>query len=128
MFLVSALGLFFTRKKNPILYEKKWMLWIMGLTTFAPFLANTFGWMITEFGRYPWTVYGLFTIQQSVSPNVSVTSLLISNTVYFLLFTSLAVTMIGLVVRELKKGPEYEEEQLRAVTNASVDPFDKGAF
>ena len=128
MFLVSALGLFFTRKKNPILYEKKWMLWIMGLTTFAPFLANTFGWMITEFGRYPWTVYGLFTIQQSVSPNVSVTSLLISNTVYFLLFTSLAITMIGLVVRELKKGPEYEEEQLRAVTNASVDPFDKGAF
>lgn len=104
------------------------MLWIMGLTTFAPFLANTFGWMITEFGRYPWTVYGLFTIQQSVSPNVSVTSLLISNTVYFLLFTSLAITMIGLVVRELKKGPEYEEEQLRAVTNASVDPFDKGAF
>lgn len=103
MFLVSALGLFFTRKKKPSLYEHKWMLWIIGLTTFTPFMANTAGWLITELGRFPWTVYGLFTMKQSVSPNVSVTSLFISNTVYFLLFAGLASVMVYLVIRELHK-------------------------
>lgn len=125
LFLVSAVGLFFTRKKKPILFEKKWMLWIVGLMTFSPLLANTSGWLVTELGRYPWTVYGLFTIKDSVSPNVSTTSLLISNTVYFLIFTSLAIAMISLVVRELRKGPDRNGAQL---SDGFVDPFDKGAY
>lgn len=128
MFLVSALGLFFTRKKKPSLYEHKWMLWIIGLTTFTPFMANTAGWLITELGRFPWTVYGLFTMKQSVSPNVSVTSLFISNTVYFLLFAGLASVMVYLVIRELHKGPDYEEKKLETESKINSDPFDKEAF
>ncbi len=112
MLLVSAGGLFLTRKKNPILFERKWMLWLVAVTTFAPFLSNTFGWIITEHGRYPWTVYGLFKIKDSVSPNVSVTSLLISNTVYFLLFGGLAVTMVSLTLRELKKAQNMQKNRL----------------
>jgi cytochrome d ubiquinol oxidase subunit I len=95
----------------------------MALTTFAPFLANTTGWLITELGRYPWTVYGLFTIMDSVSPNVSTTSLLISNTIYFLLFTGLAAVMVTLVVKEVRKGPELEE----VAVESPVDPFEGGA-
>ncbi|MGT2933429.1 cytochrome ubiquinol oxidase subunit I [Streptococcus catagoni] len=125
---VSALGLFLTRKKNPILYKHKWMLWIVALTTFAPFLSNTFGWIITEQGRYPWTVYGLFRIKDSISPNVSVGSLLTSNIVYFLLFSGLGAMMVILSIRELNKGPEYEEEQLQLLGHSSLDPFEKGAF
>ncbi len=128
MFVVSALGLFLTRKKKPVLYEKKWLLWVLGLMTFAPFLANTSGWLVTELGRYPWTVYGLFTIEQSVSPNVSVASLMFSNTVYFLLFAGLGATMVYLVVRELKKGPEYVDHQHAADAKPAIDPFDGGAF
>jgi cytochrome d ubiquinol oxidase subunit I len=128
MLLVAILGLFFTRKKKPILYEKRWMLWILGLCTFAPFIANTAGWLNTELGRYPWTVYGLFTIEDSISPNVSATSLLITNIVYFLLFSGLGGTMIYLVRRELKKGPDYEELQLAHEGATSSDPFDRGAY
>ncbi|MGT2950126.1 cytochrome ubiquinol oxidase subunit I [Streptococcus cuniculi] len=128
MLLVSALGLFWTRKKNPVLYEKKWMLWLVALTTFAPFLANTFGWVVAEQGRYPWTVYGLFTIEQSVSPNVSVASLTISNIVYFILFTGLATTMVKLVIRELQHGPDYQHEGLHIGGYSSVDAFNKEAF
>ncbi|KRL02471.1 cytochrome ubiquinol oxidase subunit I [Liquorilactobacillus capillatus] len=128
MLLVAILGLFFTRKKKQLLYRQKWMLWILGLCTFIPFVANTAGWLVTELGRYPWTVYGVFTIKQSVSPNVSVTSLLISNTIYFLLFSGLAITMIALIIRELKKGPEDEEKQAQEDQKSEADPFDKGAF
>ncbi|PZO95741.1 cytochrome ubiquinol oxidase subunit I [Streptococcus halichoeri] len=125
---VSALGLILTRKKKPILYQHKWLLGIVALTTFAPFLANTFGWIITEQGRYPWTVYGLFKIKDSVSPNVSVASLLVSNTVYFLLFTGLGAMMVALTIRQLNKGPEYGDEPLTGLGQAGIDPFEKGAY
>lgn len=128
MLLVSMLGLFFTRKKKPILYEKRWMLWITALCTFAPFLANTAGWLITELGRYPWTVYGLFTIEDSVSPNVSVTSLLTSNIIYFILFAGLGSVMVYLITVELKKGPDYEEKKLAKENAKALDPFDKEVF
>ncbi|WGN90564.1 cytochrome ubiquinol oxidase subunit I [Ligilactobacillus faecis] len=124
--LVSLVSLWMLRKKKETLYEKRWMLWVLALTTFTPFIANTAGWFITEFGRYPWTVYGLFTIQQSISSNVSATSLLISNIVYFVLFTTLAIVMIRLVVRQLQKDPtELQESQF---AQKFLDPFDKGAF
>ncbi|EOI93234.1 cytochrome ubiquinol oxidase subunit I [Enterococcus faecalis] len=128
MLLVAALGLFFTRKKKPSLYEKKWMLWIVALCTFAPFLANTTGWLVTELGRYPWTVYGLFTIEQSVSPNVSVASLITSNVIYFLLFAGLGSVMVCLVILELRKGPDYEAKKLAKENEPALDPFDKGVF
>ncbi len=58
MLLVSLLGLILARKKKQLLYKQRWMLWVLGLCTFAPpFLANTAGWLVTELGRYPWTVY-----------------------------------------------------------------------
>ncbi|KRL05934.1 cytochrome ubiquinol oxidase subunit I [Liquorilactobacillus oeni] len=129
MLLVSLIGLILIRKKRQLLYKQSWMLWILGLCTFAPFLANTAGWLVTELGRYPWTVYGLFTIKQSVSPNVSVASLLVSNIIYFLLFTGLAITMVSLIVRELRKGPDYDEDHSnKEQKDSEVDPFDKGAL
>ena len=67
-------------------------------------------------------------MKQSVSPNVSVTSLFISNTVYFLLFAGLASVMVYLVIRELHKGPDYEEKKLEAEAKINSDPFDKEAF
>lgn len=128
---VAVLGLFFARKKSRLLFRQKWMLWIVGLFTFVPFMTNTSGWLVTELGRYPWTVYGLFTIKDSVSPNVSVGSLLTSNIIYFLLFSILGAIMVALVVKELKKGPENEDSELINAPLSSdkeVDPFNKEAF
>lgn len=124
--LVAIVGLITTRKSKETLYNHRWMLWVMALLTFAPFLANTSGWLITELGRAPWTVYGLFTIQQSVSPNVSVASLLTSNIIYFILFTSLAIILISLIVRFLRNDPvEWEAAQ---ADKKATDPFAKEAF
>lgn len=122
--LCSLVGLILTRKNKLTLYQHRWCLWVMALLTFAPFLMNTSGWLITELGRAPWTVYGLFTIAQSVSPNVSVASLLISNIVYFCLFSGLAVILIGLIVRALHNDP-FDQA---AASAKIMDPFAKGAF
>lgn len=127
LLLASIIGLIMLRGKGdePKLFKRRWMLWILGLLTFSPFLVNTAGWLITEEGRQPWTVYGLFTTYESVSPTSTVASVLTSNIVYFVLFTALSITMIYLVVRQLKKGPESVDE---IVSPKAYDPFDKEAF
>ncbi|MBO0958234.1 cytochrome ubiquinol oxidase subunit I [Neobacillus sp. MM2021_6] len=87
-----------------------------------PFLANTFGWVMTEIGRQPWTVFGLMTTGDSISPNVSAGTILFSIIMYMLIFTILAGVMIYLLVLEIKKGPELHEGALLKV---STDPFSK---
>lgn len=127
--LFSIIGLFAVRKKDPWILRKRWLQWVLAITTFFPFLANTAGWLIAELGRYPFTVYGMFTIADSVSPNVSATSLLISNIVYFCLFATLAVVMIGLVRRQLHAGPDFEgDDQYKGHKPYGYDPFSKEAF
>ncbi|MEF9936257.1 MAG: cytochrome ubiquinol oxidase subunit I [Carnobacterium sp.] len=125
--LVAVVGLWFSRKKKTLL-EKKWLLYVIAFCTFIPFIGTTAGWLITELGRYPWTVYGLFTIADSVSPNVSVTSLLISNTIYFLLFAGLGSVLVYLITRELNQGPYHEAKVKDHDQKANVDPFEKEAF
>ncbi|GJM82228.1 hypothetical protein HMSSN139_47240 [Paenibacillus sp. HMSSN-139] len=59
--LMIVLGLYGTylawRKKldKPNTWFYRFMLWSISL----PFIANTSGWIMTEFGRQPWTVFGL---------------------------------------------------------------------
>lgn len=93
----------------------KWWLWVMAVMTFAPFIINTAGWVVTEMGRYPWTVYGVFTIADSVSPNVSVASLLISNIGYFLVFSLLGVMAFYLMVRLVQEGPDLSDEEVSEI-------------
>lgn len=127
LMVISIVGLIMLRNKNeePRLFKQRWLLWIIGLLTFSPFLVNTAGWLITEEGRQPWTVYGLFTTYESVSPTSTVASVLTSNIIYFILFTALSITMVYLVIKQLKKGPQSVDD---VVDKHNYDPFDKEAF
>ncbi len=122
--LVALVGLIFSRKKKDTIENHKWMLVVLGLSIWLPFIGNSAGWFITEFGRYPWIVYGLFTIAQAVSPTSTVASLLFSNIIYFLLFTLLGGVMVWYCRQTLHHGPYFEE----ADSKQNVDPFAKEAF
>ncbi len=122
--LLAILVLFFMRRGT--LGKQKWLLWLTAISTTFPFISNTGGWLITELGRFPWTVYGLFTVADSVSPNVTKGQLWFSNSVFFLLFATLGGVMVYLVRNEMKKGPYHEEEN--EAQNATLDPFAKEAF
>lgn len=78
---------------------------------------------MTEVGRQPWTVFGLMTTAESVSPNVSTGSLLLSIIMYVLIFTVLAIVMVYLMIREIKKGPTAHQDNSNS--NLTVDPFHK---
>ncbi len=124
MALMAVVGLILLHKDK--LEKMRWLLWLFVAGITFPFISNTFGWLITEMGRAPWTVYGLFTIEDSVSPGVSATSLLISNITYFVLFAFLGFVMFIFAKRFVKKGPYYVDPS--EARKAGIDPFAKEVF
>ena len=60
-----------------------------------PLGANSFGWLFTEMGRQPWSVFGLMTTASSVSPGVGTGEVLTSLVVLTLLYGVLAVVEVG---------------------------------
>lgn len=129
--LLALVGLFFNRKKASTIMRQRWFLVILGLAMWLPFIVNTTGWFVTEFGRYPWVVYGLLTIADAVSPTSTVGSLLFTNIVYFALFAGLGLVMIILSHRVLKAGPDSVDVSGYASETPEThvtDPFGTEAF
>jgi cytochrome d ubiquinol oxidase subunit I len=107
--LLAAIGLWLTRRRA--LPRSRWFyrvaLWGLPL----PYLAIAFGWIFTEMGRQPWTVFGLLTTARSVSPGVTLSSVIISLTVFTLLYAALAGIAWWLTVRHVKAGAPAEAGQ-----------------
>ncbi|MFJ8262548.1 cytochrome ubiquinol oxidase subunit I [Rummeliibacillus sp. NPDC094406] len=123
MVLLSLLGLWFANRGT--IANQKWFLRLMIGAIAVPFIANTTGWIMTEIGRQPWTVFGYYTTAQSVSPNVSKGQLLFSTISFSSAYVILAVVMIMMVVRVAKQGPDAI---LKKKLDTKVDLMDKEAF
>lgn len=91
------------RKKmdRPNTWFMRFMLW--GL--FLPPIANVAGWIMTEIGRQPWTVFGLMTTEDSVSPNVTSGQILFSVISFTAIYAILGLVLVGLFLKVIKKGP-----------------------
>ncbi|WP_432969004.1 cytochrome ubiquinol oxidase subunit I [Dactylosporangium sp. CA-233914] len=120
--LVAALALWATRKgRRP---AGRW-LWIAAVSTVAmPLLANSFGWIFTEVGRQPWTVFGMFKTADSVSPSVATSQAAFSVVLLTLLYGGLAVIELTLMLRYAKAGapeivvPDEEDDPDRPLAFA----------
>lgn len=119
MVLVGLYGWFLSRTNR---LEKRPKF--MKLAVFAialPFIANSFGWLMTEMGRQPWVVFGVMKTEDAVSPNVTVGEVLFSLISFSSLYAILAGVLVYLFIKTIKKGILDEEN----TALDSVDPFDK---
>ena len=107
MGLLVALGFWLTRKNE--FRMKKFIGTVFIASILLPFIANTFGWIMTEMGRMPWVVFGLLKVEDAVSPNVDSTTLLISLIGFVLIYGILMVVDISLLTKYAKILPEIEE-------------------
>ncbi|CAM2918743.1 cytochrome ubiquinol oxidase subunit I [Paenibacillus sediminis] len=98
----------------------KWFMRFMVFAISLPIIANSAGWIMTEIGRQPWTVFGLMTTEAGISPNVSPGEVLFSLITFSAIYTILGVLLVFLFVRVIKKGPN---ETVTAQVH-SLDPFD----
>ncbi|BAD39627.1 cytochrome ubiquinol oxidase subunit I [Symbiobacterium thermophilum] len=86
----------------------RFLLWSIPL----PYIATNLGWMTAEVGRQPWTVYGLITTADSVSP-VAPADVAISLGLVVVFYAILVGLDAYLLVRYAKAGPEaYDERQV----------------
>jgi len=94
------------------LWRARWLHRLMVLMAPAGFVAMLAGWLVTETGRQPWTVYGLLRTAHSaspVSPQLLLTSLSAIVVVY------LAVFSLGLwfLLRLMAHPPKPDEEEVQ---------------
>ncbi|MEK4115929.1 cytochrome ubiquinol oxidase subunit I [Paenibacillus sp. FSL W8-0919] len=123
MILLGLYGAWLMLRKK-VEQAGKWFLSMMLIGISLPIIANSSGWIMTEIGRQPWTVFGLITTENSISPNVSAGSILFSLIVFTAIYAVLAAVMAYLFVKVIKKGPYAEEADHRHAS----DPFNKEGY
>jgi cytochrome d ubiquinol oxidase subunit I len=72
------------------------------------YVAGEAGWMVAEIGRQPWAIQDILPVQVAVS-SISAESVRLTFFLFLILFTSLLVAEIGIMVKQIKKGPEAEK-------------------
>lgn len=102
MLLLFGLA-FWTTLKNECV-QKPWLLkaalWMLP----APWLACELGWFVAEYGRQPWTIYGVLPTHLSVS-TLSVGSLYGSLAGFVAFYTVLLVVEMFLMIKFARIGP-----------------------
>lgn len=78
----------------------RWALWMLP----APWIASELGWFVAEYGRQPWTIYGVLPTHMSVS-TLSVNSLYGSLAGFVGFYTVLLVVEVYLMVKFARMGP-----------------------
>jgi cytochrome d ubiquinol oxidase subunit I len=91
------------------LFHARWLLRLMVLMAPAGFVAMLAGWVVTEAGRQPWTVYGLLRTAESASP---VSPSLVLGSLVCIVMVYLALFGLGLwfLLRILSRPPQPDEE------------------
>lgn len=123
MLALFAVAFYSTLKSNVM--EKPWLLraalWMLP----TPWIASELGWFVAEYGRQPWTVYGVLPTHLSVS-TLSVNSLYGSLAGFIGFYTVLLVIEMFLMVKFARMGPgslgtgRYQNEGDSAFASASA--------
>jgi cytochrome bd ubiquinol oxidase subunit I len=84
--------------------QKPWLLRWALLMLPAPWLAAELGWFVAEYGRQPWTIYGILPTHLSVS-TLSVGNLYGSLAGFLGFYTMLLIVEMYLMIKFAKLGP-----------------------
>ncbi len=106
LMLLFALWGFVICRKGKFTEARGFLRWLP-ILLFAPYLANSTGWLLAELGRQPWVVYELLRVDQAVSPNVSAGMVAFSLVMYVLIYAVLMIADVYLLAYYAKKGPEF---------------------
>lgn len=101
---LAVFGAYFCWRK--VLFEKRWMLWLLTLSVLGPQLANQAGWFAAEMGRQPWIVYGLMRTSEGLSAVVKAEAVLGSLVLFTLIYMLLFAVFVYLLNDKIQHGPD----------------------
>ena len=99
--------LFFVYKKD--LSKMRWMQYIALWTIPLGYIAGQAGWVVAECGRQPWAIRDMLPTSAAIS-KLDVGSVQATFFIFVILFTVMLIAGIGIMLREIKKGPKVSED------------------
>lgn len=87
------------------LWDSVWFLRLCQATAPLGFFAVVAGWVTTEVGRQPWTVYGLLRTADSVSPSLTGADVILSLILYVVVYLIMFPTGIAFMAGLVRRGP-----------------------
>ena len=95
-------------KKRSIESLPKWHYWVAIALIPLGYIASESGWLVAEFGRQPWTIQDMLPTWAAVS-DLHSSSVMITFFLFLILFTTMLAVEINILLKQIKKGPEYEK-------------------
>ena len=106
LFIVFFGALLFASYKRDIASLPAWHYWTAILLIPLAYVASESGWLVAEFGRQPWTIQDMLPTWAAAS-NLQSSSVMITFFVFLVLFTAMLAVEICILLKQIKKGPEY---------------------
>ncbi|WP_456365758.1 cytochrome ubiquinol oxidase subunit I [Thermococcus sp.] len=102
------------------LYDARWFLKVLVVTLPLPWLAGEAGWFTHEVGRQPWMVWGMVTVKNGASANVSAASVLTTLIGFVVVYTILFYIWLYFVKKLVREGPEPVEGDVTSAPTPAV--------
>jgi cytochrome d ubiquinol oxidase subunit I len=83
----------------------RWLQWICLLSIPLAYITSQAGWIVAEVGRQPWAIQDILPVQAAIS-DIDTGSVKLTFFIFLVLFTVLLVAEIGIMVKQIRKGPE----------------------
>jgi cytochrome d ubiquinol oxidase subunit I len=109
------------------LWESVWFLRLCQIVAPFGFFAVLAGWITTEVGRQPWTVYGLLRTADSVSPSLTGTNVAVSLALYIVVYLIMFPTGIAFMAGLVRRGPAEPIEPPPVESGRPNRPFEHAA-
>jgi cytochrome bd ubiquinol oxidase subunit I len=110
------------------LWDARWFLWLCQWAAPLGFIAVLAGWITTEVGRQPWTVYGLLRTADSVSPSLTGADVALSLTLYIVVYLIMFPTGVAFMAAFVRHGPQEQTMQPDIVESGRPGrPFENAA-
>jgi cytochrome bd ubiquinol oxidase subunit I len=85
--------------------SQRWLWWTCFACLFLGYVASQAGWVVAEVGRQPWAIQGLLPVGVATT-NIAASSVQTTFFIFLFLFTALLIAEIGIMVKQIKIGPE----------------------
>ena len=86
-----------------------WHYWLAIALVPLAYIASESGWLVAEFGRQPWTIQDMLPTWASVS-DLGSGAVATTFFIFLALFTTMLAVEISIMLKQIKRGPEYESK------------------
>ena len=102
-------------KKYDITTLPSWHYWIAIALVPLAYIASESGWLVAEFGRQPWTIQDMLPTWVAVS-DIEGFGVALTFFLFLFLFTLMLCVEISILLKQIKKGPEYYQPKSKRQT------------